>query len=414
MNTTHTTRNRWAAIALIGLIAASAGSCSNRDESRAATTGSTPETLPTTTVPVHTSSTAAPTAAPPATVGAACQTDQSAVAAANAPTAVLPTGLWRVIPQSATCLDQSGAIDSVLLEQRDLVTGETLAARSVTIAEIHEADGGTGVPRLTMYPSRSFDGLGLAGIAGRQVVLESTTARVGHDQTTTALVGIDIDTGAITAVPLDDPDRVVGVVGSTILAVNADSIDRADLQTGTLETLTTPGIDIPDATASADGMWFCSTDPSRIVRVDADGQVNQLDQFVGTATMCYLKPVPGSLWAVVTPVGVANRQPGRLQRLDPIDGHVIATAEQRDVPPGGFIAFADTDGYLALLGDWVPGYDAYTSQVIANWWWIDNDGRITELTPPAGVTVLGMAGGRIVGYGPDYQITSHAVADLTP
>jgi hypothetical protein len=78
------------------------------------------------------------------------------------------------------------------------------------------------------------------------------------------------------------------------------------------------------------------------------------------------------------------------------------------------VAFADTDGYLALLGEWVPGCDAYYNQVIANWWWIDNDGRITKLTPPPGVTVLGMAGGRIVGYGPDYQITSYAVTDLTP
>jgi hypothetical protein len=78
------------------------------------------------------------------------------------------------------------------------------------------------------------------------------------------------------------------------------------------------------------------------------------------------------------------------------------------------MAFADTDGYLALLGNPVPGYDGYYNQVFANWRWVDNDGQVTKLTPPPGVTVLGMAGGRIVGYGPDYQITSHAVTDLTP
>ena len=38
----------------------------------------------------------------------------------------------------------------------------------------------------------------------------------------------------------------------------------------------------------------------------------------------------------------------------------------------------------------------------------------TALREPPGVTVLGMAGGRIVGYGPDYQITSDAVTDLMP
>ena len=166
-------------------------------------------------------------------------------------------------------------------------------------------------------------------------------------------------------------------------------------------------------------MWFCSTDPSQILRVDAWGNVHQLDRFVGTAMMCWLQAVPGSLWAVVLPPGADDQTyPGEsrgvLVRLDPTDGHVLATAQRRAAPEGNFTAVAGADGYLALLGDWAPENNSYYTQVIATWWWIDNDGRVTELRRPYGVSVLGVADGRIVGYGLDYQTVSYTIADLMP
>jgi len=400
---------RWSLLVVSIGVGSVFAACSGTDSTSGPVAGSAPivevtSLAASTTVapPTTVAPTTVPTATPPTTIETACQSDARGVEAANALTVLLPSGLWRVIPESTPCVVQRGPVDRVRLEQRDLVTGEVLASRTLTMAEIHEVDGGTGALRLAMYPSRYWNGLGLAGVAGRRVVL----------QTATAVIGVDVDTGAIASVALDDPGRVVGVVGSTILAINADSVDRADLQTGTLETLTTPGVDIRDFTGSPDGMWFCSTDPSQILRIDAEGGIHRLDQFVGTLNMCYLQPAPGSLWAVVQ-VPSVDEQAG-LVRLDPTDGHVLATAERREAPQGNFIAFAGADGYLALLGDWAPDNTGYYTQVVANWWWVDNEGRITELRPPPGVTVLGVAGGRIVGYGLDYQIVSYAVADLMP